>query len=69
MAQKIFEDRIRIQIYLFDKDKTIKCIQIFSGGNNLILDLAYLCDIQLLMKSDAGNCFTKPNLIIVFVFY
>ena len=51
------EDRVRIQIYLFDKDKTIKCIQIFSGGNNLILDLAYPCDIKLLMRSVSGNCF------------
>ena len=48
---------IKIQNDLFDKEKTIKCVQIFSGGNNLILDLAYLCDIQLLMKSDSGNCF------------
>jgi hypothetical protein len=32
-----------------------------SGGNNIIPDLAYLCDMQLLSKSD--------SLIIIFVFY
>ena len=39
------------------RDKTIKHIQFFFGGNNQIPDLAYLCDTQLLMKSDSGNCF------------
>ena len=64
--QKIFEDRIRIQIYLFDKEKTIKCIWIFSGGNNLILDLAYLCEIQLLrqLNSDSFHNFLKLKLMM-----
>jgi hypothetical protein len=35
-------DGIRIQDYLFDGDKIIKCIQIFFRGNNPIPDLAYL---------------------------
>jgi hypothetical protein len=56
-----------MEIWLFDRDKTIKHIQIFFGGNNQIPELAYLCDWQNLIQ--ANILITKHNLIIVFVCY
>jgi hypothetical protein len=45
-------------------------IHISFGGNNLILDHAYLSDTQLLCKTDSGNrSIIKHNLIIIFSLY
>ena len=38
------EDKIRMQIELFNRDKIVKCIQIFVVENNAIPELAYFGD-------------------------